>query len=224
MRLPTKLLIGASAFLPWGLRRRILEFFAGYKIHNTCRIGFSLIIPDELIMDEGSRIGHLNVCKGIKRLHLHGHSVISSLNWITGFPLSASKHFAHIPDRLPQLILGEHAAIASRHLIDCTATVTVGKFTTVGGFYSQILTHSIDLESCRQSCSPIEIGSYCFLGTNCVLLGGSILPHYSVLGAKSLLNKPWTESLQLYAGIPAQPIKKLSTETRYFDREVGFVW
>lgn len=214
----------ASVFLPWALRRLILQSVAGYRIHPSCRIGLSLIFPEELIMEEGARIGHFNVCKGVQKLDMHGYSAISSLNWITGFPLSKSRHFAHQPERMPQLILEEHSAIASRHLIDCTATVTIGKFTTVGGFYSQILTHSLDLAASRQSCSPIEIGAYCFLGTNCVLLGGSILPDYSVLGAKSLLNKPWTESYQLYAGVPAQPIQKLAADTKYFTREVGFVW
>ena len=34
--------------------------------------------------------------------------------------------------------------------------------------------------------APITIGDYCFVGTNCVLLGGSVLPSYSVLAAKSL--------------------------------------
>lgn len=211
-------------FLPWGLRRLILQSAAGYRIHPTCRIGLSFIVPDELIMEEGSRIGHLNVCKGVQKLHLHSYSTISSLNWITGFPVSASRHFAHQPERVPALELGEHSAIASRHLLDCTATVTIGKFTTVGGFYSQILTHSVDLAASRQSCSPVTIGAYCFLGTNCVLLGGSALPDYSVLGAKSLLNKRWTEPYQLYAGTPAEPVKKLPEDMSYFCREVGFIW
>jgi acetyltransferase-like isoleucine patch superfamily enzyme len=224
MRLSSKLLVMASMFLPWGLRRMLLQYFAGYKIHPTCRIGLSLIFPDELIMEKGARIGHFNVCKGVRKLHLRAHSAISSLNWITGFPISASRHFAHQPERMPQLIMGEHSAIASRHLIDCTATVTIGKFTTIGGFYSQILTHSIDLAASRQSCSPIEIGAYCFLSTNCVLLGGSALPDYSVLGAKSLLNKHWTEPYQLYGGMPAKPIKKLAEGMSYFCRETGFVW
>ncbi len=87
-----------------------------------------------------------------------------------------------------------------------------------------MLTHSIDLAPGRQSSEPIEIGEYCFVGTNSVLLGGSSLPHHSVLGAKSLLNKKWEAPFHLYAGLPAKPIKPLPQDMQYFQRSDGFVW
>jgi acetyltransferase-like isoleucine patch superfamily enzyme len=121
------------------------------------------------------------------------------------------------------LILGEHAAITNRHLIDCTDRVTIGKFTTIAGFQSQLLSHSIDIEKNRQDSKPICIGDYCFLGTNCVLLGGSALPDYSVLGAKSLLNKAHMETHRLYGGVPAKPLKELARDLAYFKRTEGFV-
>ena len=146
------------------------------------------------------------------------------MNWITGFPTGPGRHFAHQTDRRPELIVEAHAGISSRHLIDCTARVRIGAFATVGGFRSQILTHSIDLEAGRQAAEPIEIGEYCFVGTNCVLLGGSSLPHHSVLGAQSLLNKKLDEPYRLYGGVPAKPLKELSKEMEYFRRTEGFVW
>ncbi len=117
-----------------------------------------------------------------------------------------------------------HAGISSRHFIDCTARVRIGAFTTVAGFRSQLITHSIDLAAGRQSSEPIEIGEYCFLGTEAVVLGGSCLPHHSVLGAKSLLNKKWEMPFHLYGGVPAKPLKKLPEEMEYFRRQEGFVW
>ena len=174
-------------------------------------------------MEEGSHIGHLTVCKNIDLLHLKAHSSIGRGNWITGFPLGPSPHFAEEVDRRPQLIVGEHSAITHRHLLDCTNAVEIGRFTTFAGFQSQILTHSIDIENNRQASAPVRIGDYCFVGTNSVLLGGSVLPDYCVLGAKSLLNKALTETYQLYGGVPAQPIKKLSPESKYFTRSEGFV-
>ncbi len=86
-----------------------------------------------------------------------------------------------------------------------------------------MLTHSIDLQRSRQASRPITIGEYCFVGTNCVLLGGSALPDYSVLGASSVLNKAHTEMHWLYAGNPAQPVKALTGELQYFQRSAGFV-
>ncbi len=100
-------------------------------------------------------------------------------NWITGFPLGGTRHFLHEPDRAPELHVGTHAAITNRHLIDCTNRVHLGAFSTFAGFRSQILTHSIDLGSCRQSSAPVRIGRYCFVGTGCTLLAASSLPDFS---------------------------------------------
>ena len=213
-----------SLLLPWSWRRSFLEKQFGYSIHPSARIGFAWIFPRRLVMEEGSRIGHLTFCKNIDLLQLGAHAIIGQLNWITGFPSGPSRHFGHQPDRRPELIIERHAGISSRHLIDCTARIQIGAFTTIGGFRSQLLTHTIDLAGGTQTAEPIEIGEYCFTGTNSVLLGGSSLPHHSVLGAQSLLNKKWDEPYRLYAGVPARPVKELSPEMKYFHRGEGFVW
>lgn len=219
-----RILMSLSVLLPWQLRRSLLEKQLGYSIHPSSHIGFCWIFPRRLIMEENSRIGHFTLCKSIDLLHLEAHAIIGQLNWITGFPTGTSRHFAHQPDRRPELIVETHAGISSRHLIDCTARVRIGAFATIGGFRSQLITHSIDLEAGRQSAEPIDIGEYCFVGTNCVMLGGSSLPHHSVLGAQSLLNKKWAEPYRLYGGVPAKPLKELSQEMKYFRRTKGFVW
>ena len=213
-----------SLLLPWELRRRFLESQFGYSIHPTSKIGLAWICPQRLVMEEHARIGHLTVCKNIDLLHLGAHALIGQLNWITGFPSGHARHFAHQPERRPELIVERHAGISSRHFIDCTARVRLGAFSTLAGYRSQLITHSIDLEAGRQSAEPIDIGEYCFVGTNCVMLGGSSLPHHSVLGAHSLLNKKWDEPYRLYGGVPAKPLKELSPEMKYFRRVEGFVW
>jgi len=220
----TMLLRFISILLPWSMRRGFLEKQFGYSIHPSSRIGLAWIFPRRLVMEEGARIGHLTLCKNIDLLHLGAHAVVGQLNWITGFPTGPSRHFAHQPDRQPELIVERHAGISSRHLIDCTARVRIGAFATIGGFRSQLLTHTIDLAAGRQTAEPIDIGDYCFTGTNSVMLGGSILPHHSVLGAQSLLNKKWDEPYRLYAGVPAKPVKELPAEMEYFRRIEGFVW
>ena len=212
-----------SMLLPWSVRRSLLEKQFGYQLHPTSRIGLSWVFPERLIMEANTSIGDLTVCKNIALLHLREHALIGRGNWITGFPLRPSPHFASETDRRPELIIGEHSAITHRHLIDCTNSITVGRFTTFAGFQSQMLTHSIDVEHNRQASAPIRIGDYCFVGTNSVLLGGSALPDYSVLGAKSLLNKAFTETYQLYGGVPAKPLQPLSREYEYFKRTTGFV-
>jgi acetyltransferase-like isoleucine patch superfamily enzyme len=207
---------------PWGLRRRLLVSLMGYEIHSTARIGLSWICPERLEMAAGARIGNLTMCKGLSLLKMGEGSRLGNLNWITGFPVGNKDFFAG-EERRAELVIGEHAAVTHRHLIDCTNSVRIGRFTTFAGYRSQVLTHSIDLQRCRQASRPIAIGDYCFVGTNCVLLGGSALPDYSVLGASSVLNKSYSDPHQLYAGNPARPVKPLSREMEYFTRSTGFV-
>jgi acetyltransferase-like isoleucine patch superfamily enzyme len=219
-----QLLMFLSILLPWPARRSVLEKQFGYSIHPASRIGLAWIYPRRLIMEENSRIGHFTLCKNIDLLHLGANAIIGQLNWITGFPSGNSRHFAHQTDRHPELILEAHAGISSRHLIDCTARVRIGAFATIAGFRSQLVTHSIDLAAGRQSSEPIEIGEYSFVGTEAVILGGSSLPHHSVLAAKSLLNKKWDAPYHLYGGVPAKPLKELPQDMEYFRRKEGFVW
>ncbi|MFL6583904.1 MAG: acyltransferase [Chthoniobacterales bacterium] len=219
-----KFLMLVSVLLPWSLRRSLLQKQFGYELHPTSHIGLSWIFPERLIMKAHSRIGDLTICKNIGLLHLHEHASIGRGNWITGFPRGHSRHFAGESDRAPQLVVHEHSAITHRHLIDCTNAVTIGSFTTFAGFQSQILTHSIDLEHNRQASAPVTIGSRCFVGTNCVILGGSVLPDFCVLGAKSLLNKVFTETHVLYGGVPARAVQQLPNDLAYFSRAEGFVY
>lgn len=213
-----------TLFLPWPLRRAVLVRMLGYKIHRTARIGLSLICPDRLDMGAGSSIGHLSFCRaGVALLALGEQAIIGNLNWISGYPLGSDRHFAHQEDRRPELIIGDHAAVTNRHLIDCTNSVVIGRFSTVAGWSSQILTHSIDLKQGVQSSAPIRIGDYCFIGTSAVLLGGSYLADSCILGAKSLLNKKYTEAFWLYSGVPARPTKQLSPDHVYFIRSKGIV-
>jgi acetyltransferase-like isoleucine patch superfamily enzyme len=101
--------------------------------------------------------------------------------------------------------------------------VSIGAITTVAGYRTQLLSHSIDLQHNRQHSEPITIGAHCFVGTTCVILGGSVLPDHSVLGALSLLNKPHSEPWSIYAGQPARRIKAIDPEAAYFHRSQGYV-
>ncbi len=198
--------------------------FLGYKIDKSSWIGLAWVYPKDLILEAGSSIGHLTFCVNLDRIHLHSHATIGRGNWITGFPTGTdSPYFGHEEERQAQLVLEEHAAITNRHLIDCTAEIVIGRFSTFAGFASQILTHSIDLEQNRQTSRPVKIGQYCFVGTNCVILGGAQLPDYSALAAKSLLNKPQEAPYTLYGGVPARFIKSLPRGSAYFHRDRGKV-
>lgn len=210
--------------LPWPLRRVVLQFCYGYVIHPTARIGRAWVYPKMLVMNEGSKIDHFTVAVNLDQIVMGQKSTIGRSNWITGFPTgTSSKHFQHQSERKSELILGEHSAITKNHHIDCTSPIRIGRFVTIAGYYSQFLTHSIDVENCRQHSEPIDIGDYSFVSTNVVILGGAALPPRSVLGAKSLLNKVYTHELQLYGGVPAKPVQSIPEDAMYFQRVEGFV-
>lgn len=211
--------------LPWSLRRRALQKLFGFKIHPTARIGLSWVFPKILVMEANTRIDHLTVAINLNRIEMRENAIIGRGNWITGFPShSDSLHFQHQEDRHPELIMNESSAITKNHHLDCTDRIIVGRFSTIAGYNSQFLTHSIDLVNSRQDSNPITIGEYCFVGTNVVVLGGSQLPPRSVLGAKSLLNKSYSTEWTLYGGVPAKPIAEIPKDAKYFTRPTGFVY
>tara|TARA_R110000868_G_scaffold128417_2_gene336488 strand:- start:8821 stop:9489 length:669 start_codon:yes stop_codon:yes gene_type:complete len=219
-----KLLIQSALFvLPWMLRRRALKVIFGFEIASSASIGFSLLGVDNCEIGENARIGHLTMVKGLSLLRIEDHGILGNLNWVTGFPKSSKMHFSEDTSRDPCLWIEQHAAITNRHLVDCTDRVTIGKFSTVGGFRSQLLSHSIDLSTNRQSCRPITVGAYCFVGTGSVLLKGSALPDYSVLGAGSVLTKVMSEPGKLYSGVPAELVRSIDYTSGYFVRKTGFV-
>lgn len=207
--------------LPWSLRRWLLVKFMKYEIHPSARIGVSLVRPVKLVMEEGSRIGHLTVAKGMEEIRLDRFATLGNLNWVSGFPINGERFFKAFPDRNPALHIQEHGAIVHRNLIDCTDQVTIGAFALLAGNRNQILTHSIDVRTANQSCAPVTIGRYCFIGTGTILLKGASLPDYCILAAGSVLGKAYHEPYRLLSGIPAAPVKQLDPDLAFFTRTKG---
>ena len=211
--------------LPWSLRRRALNLLFGYRIDRTARIGLSIVLAEHLEMAAGSRIKHGVVCKNIDRLSLGPDSGITSVTFITGFSTRNARVFGSSPGRRCELRLGRGAGITSRQFIDCNGGVYIGDYATIAGLRTQILTHSVNVHTNRQEARPVHIGRYCFVGTSCIILPGSVLPDYCVLGAGAVLNKAFTETHALYAANPSVFRKKLDPETTlYFHRTTSDVY
>jgi len=212
-----------AVLLPWPLKRRLLQRLLGFRIHPSARIGFSLLLVEDLEMAAHSRIGHLNVLKGLALVRLGEHARIGRNNWIYAFPRGHNRHFAHLTERFPALLLGEHSAITHRHIIDCTECVSIGRFATLAGYCTQILTHSVDVYRGRQHAEPVRLGDYTFIGTDSCILGGAVLPDHSVLAAKSLLRTVHETPYRVYAGVPSREIAELPADAGYFTRSRGYI-
>ena len=205
-------------FLPWKIRRYILNRFWGYHIHPTARIGLSYIYPKHLTMEEGAYIGHLNVAIHLELIHMAKDCTICQRNWITGFPLENKTKFQNFPNRKPFLLMKKDSAITKQHIIDCTDMVTIGEFTSIAGYSTQILSHSTSLQMNDGGCEPISIRHRCFVSTRSVILPGSVLPNHSVLGAGAVLKKKFSEEYVLYGGVPARYIKQMDKSYAFFSR------
>lgn len=215
-----KLLLAiVSILLPWRLRRGLLGHLAGFELNEHSRIGFSLVLPRQtLVLEEGARIGHFNVIWNLDRLHLGREALIGNLNWITAVRVDDRPTFDEYPDRRPELVIDNCAGITQRHYLDCTDSVHLEEFALVGGVRSTLLAHHMNVQRGRQGCAPIRIGRYSMVSTNCVLLGGAVLPDHSVLGARSLLIKEPGPPFRLYVGSPATPVKEYPENLAWFRR------
>jgi carbonic anhydrase/acetyltransferase-like protein (isoleucine patch superfamily) len=210
--------------LPWRLRRWLMCQLLGYDLAPSCYIGFSLVTAGHVRLAAHARIGHLTVIRNLDLLELGESASIGNLNWVTGVGVKAGDvHYALETDRVSQLTLSHWAGITHQHVIDCTNKVLIGPYTTIAGCRSQILTHSIDLEACRQTSAPVVIGSYCFIGTGSILLKGTTFPARSVLGAGSVLTHSLEDPDCLYVGAPARKVRLFPADAAYFHRVVGWV-
>ena len=212
-----------SMLLPWPLRRLVYQTVLGYSLSQTARIGFSLVSCEEVFLGDGATIGHFNVVKGLSVLRLGSRARIGNGNWLTGYPSTGGSHFAAETARLSGLRLSDEAAITSRHIVDCTNLVSIGRASIVGGWRSQVLTHSIDFVASQQRSAPVTIGSFSFIGTGSTLLPGSAFPSNSVLGANSCVTGRLSAEYWLYGGVPAKPVRRLAETDRYFRRSTGYV-
>jgi acetyltransferase-like isoleucine patch superfamily enzyme len=223
-RVVAHLLYTLGLLLPWRLRRQWLSILFGYDIHPSSHIGYSWVMPERLVLGEGARIGHMTVCRILDLVELGPYASIGQWNWITGIPAGDTEFYQHMTGRRAEFVMGPHSAVTSRHYVDCAGGVAIGAYATVAGIRSQIFTHSLDIEQSRQSAQKITIGSYTMIGTGSILLPGSSVPDRAVVGAGSVVTGSLDESLYLYAGVPARPIRKLPASLMYFHRTHGRIF
>lgn len=208
--------------LPWPVRRRALNALFGYDIAPSAHVGLSFLLCKQVSLGARARIGHFSMFGRGLHLQLGEEAIVGHLNWVGGIGLD-SPHFKGEQDRFPALVLAQGAIITSRHFLDCTNTISVGEFSTVAGWASQLITHGIAMSTNTQQSAAISIGKYCLVGSRATILKGAVLPDYSALGAASMLHRPQSEPHTLYSGCPAVPVAKLDADARYFSRTKAWV-
>jgi acetyltransferase-like isoleucine patch superfamily enzyme len=217
-----KLLLAALTPFPSKVKILVYRHVLGFDVSDDARIGFSLIACKNLIMGSGAVIGHMNVIRGNMTLHMKPKAAIGQFNWITSGNTDP-RYFKGF-DRHSELIMGEESSITTRHILDCTDRIEIGRLTTFAGYCSTILTHSIDYRTAKQSCRPIKIGDLCLFGSNVVVLMGVTVADRSIVGAGSVVATSTDKELGLWVGAPARRARELTGEEAYFTRRSGHIY
>lgn len=215
LRLASLLALGG---LPSFVKKSLYRHLFGYRFGPGVRIGWSLLDAASVDLAEGTQIGHFNLITRVERFESGRHSRMDMLNIIRGGERVTLGDYSEvmrlnvlnaIPDHDcttdPESVLevGAGTVITSGHRIDFTDKVTLGKNVIVGGRNSSLWTHN------RQETAPIEIGDFCYLGSEVRLAPGAKLPDECILGIGSVLTGEIQETRSLVAGVPARVVRPL---------------
>jgi len=213
----------AAAVAPQPVKRLIYQRIFGWDIHPTAHFGLSLINVEHLSAGEGVAVSHLNMIKGCDHVHLGVRATIGPLNWITSPPRSAGL-FPHSPDRRPGFVLGDEAAITTRHILYCSDEIVIEPYAVLGGLRTLIVTHGPDYMTCRQLTAPVRIGHHSIVAASCTMLAGSSVPPRCIVAAGTTVPRPLEDELSIYAGTPAHKVKQLPENAEFFHRERGYFY
>jgi len=218
------LILALIAILPTFLKKPLYRMFFGYRIGKRVRIGLSLIDARECSIADDVSIGHLNVFTQIQSLTIGDHVRIGHLNIFRGGDEVSLGRYAEVirlneinsipePDVVnktdPRFLLGDGSIVTTGHKIDFTDRVEIGRRTIIGGRNSSIWTHN------RQRTLPITIGSFAYVGSEIRMAPGSKIPSRSIVGMGAVITSALDIENTLIGGVPAKPIKDLSSEDRF---------
>jgi len=205
------------ALAPASRAKNFLLRRCGWNVDPRARVGPVLMHRvAAATLGPGSRIGPFNVFRDIEELVLERDAVIGQWNWI-----SASRELV-AAGGTARLAMGESSALTSRHYVDASGGVTIGRFTTVAGVRSTFITHGIDWTTSKQRTRPITIGEYCLIGSNATVAPGTSVPDRVVVGMGSTLRGRLPSENAIYHG-GSVPVANVGLEGEYFTRAIGFV-
>jgi acetyltransferase-like isoleucine patch superfamily enzyme len=216
--------LATIGLLPSFLKRSCYRLFFGYRIGRRVRIGFSVLDAASCEIGDDTKIGHLNLIIGVKKLKLGDHVRIGHLNIIRGGDEVDLGRYSELlrlneinsipePDVVnpvdPRFSLGPGSIITTGHKIDFTDRVEIGRRAIIGGRNSSIWTHN------RQRTLPVTIGDFAYVGSEIRMAPGSSIPSRSIVGIGSVITRQLTEEGHLIAGVPAKSVKELATEDKF---------
>jgi acetyltransferase-like isoleucine patch superfamily enzyme len=212
------LLRTACWLLPPSRAKNRLLSALGHPVHPTARAGMCLVLRvAEFSVGADTVIGHGNVFRSLRAVRLGADVILGQLNWLSVAPTLVLSEPGH-----GVAVLGDHAVLSNRHYLDCSGGLWLGEFATIAGIRSTVLTHSVDLESGKQTLAPVVLDRRAFVGTNCVIMPGTRLAERAVLATGSVTTLAGHYGLHtLHGGVPAKPIRPI--DGAYFHKDRAWI-
>jgi acetyltransferase-like isoleucine patch superfamily enzyme len=219
-RLMRTALHAGVAILPNAVKQPIYRHAFGFKIGRGVRIGVSLLDVDHLELGDGARIGHGNLLLRTGRVSLQERAEVGFLNVLRGGDEIRLGRYStvmrfnvlnSIPDNDcegptdPRLELADGAYVVSGHRLDFTDRIRIGKNVIIAGRNSSLWTHN------RQATRPIEIGDFCYVGSEVRVAPGGTLGAWSILAMGAVLSGR-AEPRTVHGGVPAKPIRAIDAD------------
>lgn len=213
--------LAAIAVLPSFLKKAVLRAVFGFRIGRGVKIGFSLLDCGELVIGDGTTIGHFNLFLGVKTCEIGDHCRIGAFNLFRGGDAIRLERYCEVirfnqvnaiiepllvTKAEPVFRLGAGSVLAASHKIDFTGGVDIGKRVVVGGRLTTLWTHN------RQIAKPVSIGDFAYLGSDVKIAPGADIPSRCVVGMGSVVTKALVGENTLFAGVPAKAVKELDSD------------
>jgi acetyltransferase-like isoleucine patch superfamily enzyme len=192
-----------AVLLPGLLKTLYYRHILGWRIGKNVRIGLSYIVASDVTIGDNVQIGHFNIIKGLRHLHLGSGTFIGRWNRIT----------AQRPHDLPfpcSFSTGPRCWIMTRHFIDACGTIELGENVSIAGHQSTVWSHSRHVGHVDHiKHLNVIIHDRAYIGGNSVLVGCD-LPRRCVVGAGSVVSGKFEEEefRLLIAGNPASIVKR----------------
>ena len=102
-------------------------------------------------------------------------------------------------------------------MMDTTGGFSIGDNTIIAGMGSHFYSHGQTPHDTNLR-APITIGSWCYVGSDVRMTPGSSVGNHCFVGMGAVVNKPFTETHALLAGVPARKVKDLPADAAFFNR------
>jgi acetyltransferase-like isoleucine patch superfamily enzyme len=210
-------------FLPSFAKVSIYRTVFNHTIGKDVKIGLSWIRVDKLIIGDHVRIGHLNRFKRVPHVEIGDHAVIGAGNTFTSTYEFTNATSLAVRGNKPVLRIGRHANITLLHYFDVQDEFYIGPFTVIAGRGSTFFTHYLDVLHSAQSTKPLNVGSYCMVGSGVQFTPGASVPDCCVVGMGAVVTSRFTDTHSLIAGNPAKVIRSLPKDAQFFKRSMGVI-